>query len=243
MPNPLDPNVRSSYLDNLPAIFQQDSVEGRPNFLGRYLLAFEQILTGLENDQSPGLEEILNGFTVSGSNGETSRPLSGIQRYFEAGGNFNGNSDRQFDIGERTPSDFLEWLSGWVALTLRADLNEEQQRNFIARAVSLYRLRGTLAGLQEMLRIYTQGSEVTINEFVSSAPDEPERAHFFRVTIVLPVVDLTLISRQRKIAAAIIDLEKPAHTTYELTILPPVMQVGVPGRCNVGVNTYLVPRI
>ena len=48
---PIDPHVMSSYLQNLPAIFSDDP------FLGRFLLAFEQVLTGL-----PGLA----GKTTSG---------------------------------------------------------------------------------------------------------------------------------------------------------------------------------
>ena len=55
----IDPNAASSYLQNLPAIFSEDP------FLGRFLLAFEQVLTGLPGlagrDPEPplGLEEII----------------------------------------------------------------------------------------------------------------------------------------------------------------------------------------
>lgn len=238
MPNPLDPNERSSYLEYLPAIFQQDSVEGRPNFLGRYLLAFEQVLTGLGNPQSPGLEEILNGIApVSGAS-----TLRGVHRYFEPGADIdlNGGTPKTYTSGERAPAEYLEWLSGWVALSLRADLSERQQRNFIAHAIPLYRLRGTLDGLRKVLSVYTNEAEVVINDFTddNSAPGRP---HYFHVTISLQDVDVEELLRQEKIATAIIDLEKPAHTIYELEIHAPAMQVGVEGRCNVGRSTYLAP--
>jgi phage tail-like protein len=124
-------NQVSSYLDYLPAMFRQET------FLGRFLLAFEQVLTGLGNVDKPGLEEVLGGI-VDPESGEEKLP--GIHHYFDPG---------------KTPVEFLEWLSDWVALSLRADLNDDQRRDFIAKAVPLYRLRGTKPGLVEMIRIYT----------------------------------------------------------------------------------------
>ena len=53
---PISPNETSIYLQYLPAIFSESP------FLGRFLLAFEQVLTGLpESEISPkkGLEEII----------------------------------------------------------------------------------------------------------------------------------------------------------------------------------------
>src|SRR5579859_6113276 len=128
----------SSYLEYLPAILQEGAALGQPNFLGRFLLGFEQVLTGLGDPTEPGVEEILDGV---GS-------LAGVERYFEPGASLPDT--------QRTPSTFLDWLAGWVALSLRADLDELRQRDFIARAVSLYRLRGTRTGLENLIRIYTR---------------------------------------------------------------------------------------
>ncbi|WYL93010.1 MAG: phage tail protein [Gloeotrichia echinulata IR180] len=49
-----------------------------------------------------------------------------------------------------TPKEFLNWLAGWVALSLRDDWEQEAQRRFISRIVSLYKQRGTKAGMTEM---------------------------------------------------------------------------------------------
>ena len=78
------PGQASRYLDYLPAIYQQDAQIGQPNFLGRFLLAFEQMLTGLGDVDVPGLEEILEGLVdpVSGA-----IQLAGIQRYLDPGPN------------------------------------------------------------------------------------------------------------------------------------------------------------
>ena len=231
-----DQNLSSQYLNYLPAIYQQDAEIEQANFLGRFLLAFEKLLTGLGDINDPGLEEILDGITDQ--DGKT--VLAGISRYFEPG---PGGVDT-----ERTPGEFLEWLSGWVALSLRADLGESHQREFIARAISLYRLRGTKQGLIEVLSIYTRMG-VTINEFntgfqvgVSSQLGvntllDGGAAHFFKVILQLPDVDLALIREQQRIATAIIDAEKPAHTHYELVLETPVFQLGIHSR--VGVDTLL----
>src|SRR5437868_8176509 len=110
-----DPLEVSSLLDALPAVFQQDRNGRAPNFLGRFLLGFEQVLLGRSaEDDVPGLEQT----------------IARLYRYFEPGA--------ALAEGERAPSgDFLKWLAGWVALTLREDWDDLRQRDFIARAVSL----------------------------------------------------------------------------------------------------------
>ena len=112
-------------------------------------------MTGLGDVAEPGIEEILDGIVdpVSGA-----MRLAGVHRYFDPGPNLPAH--------ERAPHEFLEWLAGWVALTLRADLDELRQRDFIARAVSLYRLRGTKQGLEEFVRIYTRLG-VTVDELTT----------------------------------------------------------------------------
>jgi hypothetical protein len=137
-----------------------------------------------------------------------------------------------------------------VALTLRADLDELRQREFIARAVALYRLRGTKQGLEEFVRIYTRlgatvdelntpfqiGVHSTIGVDTLLDGGAP---HFFRVLIRLPTPEPEQLRRQRQVTTAIIDLEKPAHTYYELDVETPTLQIGV--HSTVGVDTLLGP--
>lgn len=233
----------SSYLTYLPAIYQQDAALDRPNFLGRFLLAFEKVLTGLRDVDEPGLEETLDGIV----NAEGKISLAGIHRYFDPGIDADGNL---MDATQRAPSEFLEWLASWVALSLRADLDEFRQRDFIARAVQLYRLRGTKQGLEQLIQIYTRlaptidelntplqiGVHSTVGKdtWIDGGPP-----HFFRVNIRLPDPDSKHEQRQKmqKVVAAIIDLEKPAHTVYELYVYTPKMQIGV--HSTIGVDTLL----
>jgi phage tail-like protein len=55
------------------------------------------------------------------------------------------------------PSDFLEWLAGWVGLALDDRWPVERRRALVARAVLLYRRRGTAAGLAEHVEVFTGG--------------------------------------------------------------------------------------
>ena len=133
---------------------------------------------------------------------------------------------------QQTPVDFLNWLAGWTALSLRGDLPEQTQRRFIANAIQNYRFRGTRASLQNLLEIFLVGTPIVTEEFT--------RPHFFRVTISFPSVlqgDPEALGRQLSVARSIIELEKPAHTEYALEPLFPSLQIGE--RSTIGVDTLL----
>ena len=212
----------SSYLSHVPQLYREDP------FLGLFLLAFEQVLTGgreadFGDDAAPppGLEQIIGGVPAL-LNPETTR------------------------------SDFLPWLAGWVALSLRADWSAEQCREFIGRIVPLYQRRGTKANLQELLEIYTgvtpeiqDAAGVALQVGVRSTIGTDtyvggSRPHYFEVHVNLPA-DIATIERQREIITALIDMEKPAHTCYnredpDLTRFP-TMQIGKTS--TIGVDTLL----
>jgi phage tail-like protein len=133
----------SSYLDDLPAIYRQPAQGGRPDFLGRFLLAFEHVLTGVGDPLKPGLEELLDGIV----DGDGRTRLAGAHRFADPG------PDRPDE--ERAPAEFLEWLSGWVALTLREDWTEGEKRRILSEIVPSYRRRGTRDGLRHVLSAFT----------------------------------------------------------------------------------------
>lgn len=201
----------SSYLSYLPAIFQEDAGDQGPAFIGHFLLAFEKVLSGLGDPSQPGLEEVIDR----------------IHTYFNPGPAPSGATP---DPTTRAPAEFLPWLAGWVALSLREDWEEEEKRRFISRIVPLYRKRGTKEGLVELLRTYTGGLEVNVYEFES-------RPHYFQVDMLLGVRDPVLLRRKEQVARAIIDQEKPAHSYYALRTRVPTMQIGV--HSTVGVDTLL----
>jgi phage tail-like protein len=211
----IDPTTSSSLLALLPSIYSEDP------FLGRFLLAFEQVLTGLEGGEpvpADGLEET----------------IAGIASLFDA---------------RHTREEFIPWLAGWVALGLRADWTEAQKRDFLAKIVPLYRRRGTKDNLADLLRIYTgltpvitgvEDTEFQIGRHSTIGKDtwiEGSPPHRFHVSVTMPNPDQKTLQRQTQIARALIDLQKPAHTTYELQIVFNTMQIGV--RSTLGVDTLL----
>ncbi|MEP6620355.1 MAG: phage tail protein [bacterium] len=141
-----------------------------------------------------------------------------------------GNLATLFDPAE-TRDEFLPWLSSWVAFTLRADLLPAQQRAFIARIVPLYRRRGTKQNLQDLLSIFTRGVPTIAEDDDTGVP------HHFRITMRLPQAAPDVLLRQIAIAHALIDLERPAHTFYDLDLQFPTMQIGVTS--TIGVDTLL----
>ena len=193
-----EPVAPSRYLDYLPAVFREDP------FVGRFLLAFEAVLTGVGDVE--GLEQVIG--RVAG--------------YLDPG---------------TTDEDFLPWLAGWVALSLRADWDADTKRGFIREVVPLYRQRGTLAGLRRMLEIYLRplGDDVTRDDVVVF--DEFDRpAHYFQVQLTLSDSDPARLRRVQETARAIVDREKPAHTFYALRVVVPTMRL-VPGELVLGKQT------
>src|SRR6185503_17047451 len=66
------------------------------------------------------------------------------------------------------PDDFLAWLAGWVGISLDESWDEDRRREIVARAVDLYRMRGTAAGLAGQVEIQT-GGQVEIVESGATA--------------------------------------------------------------------------
>ncbi|MBW4668223.1 MAG: hypothetical protein KME60_12565 [Cyanomargarita calcarea GSE-NOS-MK-12-04C] len=220
----------SHLMDYLPAIYQEDP------FLGQFLLAIEKVLLGIEDD-------------VKFEARELEKTIASIATFFDPIGNESQPSQNR----QRTPKEFLSWLASWVALSLRDDWEEEAQRRFISRIVSLYKKRGTKVGMEEMLKTYT-GMGVEVNDefpdpiqigVVSTVGVDTRISeglpHYFKVKIILEKLnDLSRFARKKQIARAIIEQEKPAHTFYRLeVVVPSTIQVGNKSRATIGVNTFL----
>ena len=218
-------NQVSSYLEHLPAVFQQEAGKGGISFIGRFLLAFENILSGLGREDEKGLEE----------------KIDTIHTYFDP---------------DKTPSEFLPWLAGWVALRLRDDWREDDKRQIMREIVSMYRKRGTREGLQWALHAFTKANlkwtpdlKVEIDELntpfqigVHSTIGEDSRLdggppNFFKVKVPLKMRNPKKIRQHYEVISSIINAEKPVHTYYELELMTLTMQIGVHSR--IGEDTLL----
>src|SRR5262245_7896989 len=126
---PIDPKAASSYLQYLPAIFSEDP------FLGRFLLAFEQILTGLpgvaghEPEPAIGMEEIVAAISALFDPGAYLRKAKKKPE--------TGFPEEQYSPEEQflLRDEFLPWMANWVALGLRADWTTAQKADFLANIV------------------------------------------------------------------------------------------------------------
>lgn len=209
----------------LPAIYQEDP------FLGQFLAAFQKVLLGGDPATPlPPLEDEDVKFPDKG----LEESIANLASFFDP---------------LQTPPEFLPWLAGWTAFSLRTSLDEATQRAFIAEIIPRYRYRGTKQNLQRLLEIFVKGtptvredqaaelqigehSTIGVDMYIGGGPP-----HSFQVTIALPQAAPAVIQRQTEIAHALIELEKPAHTVYRLTLEFPTMQIGV--HSTVGVDTIL----
>ncbi|MEK3905341.1 phage tail protein [Paenibacillus sp. FSL R7-0179] len=236
-----------SYVEYLPRVFQQKS--GEPDeqfFLGRFLKAFEAMLsgnTGTAGAESVGMEALLDG----------------LHQYFDP---------------QTAPSQFLPWLAGWVGLQLAegveydgeqdnlertlapaqilplADTRSTVNRKLISSIVQLYKKRGTLGGLAEYLqvhageeaaiRIYSyeepvclgNARRIGVNTMVGAA--EPS---YFTVHIILPAYSRSLLQQKVRNLQEVIRKERPFYTNSSLNIEVPSMRLGVYG--HVGMETLV----
>jgi len=128
----------SSYLQYLPPVVWSND-EG--SFLGRFLLGFEKILTGLDD----GVE------IIRARDRRVFRPLEKVV-------------DTLPDLfnPRHTPAEFLDWLATWVALepppnwddSTDPAATESRKRSVISSAAGLYKQRWRKAGLYAYLATY-----------------------------------------------------------------------------------------
>jgi P2-related tail formation protein len=166
-------------------------------FLGRFLLAFEKVLLG--RDDAPA--DAAPGSELNPQGLE--QVIDGLATLYDP---------------LKTPGEFLPWLSKWTALSLRADMSLEQQQKFVAQVIQLYQYRGTQENLQELLKLYVDATPTIVVD--DKVP------YYFHVVIKLPRMKVQYIQRQFEIAQALVELEKPAHTNYELVLDTPSLVVG-----------------
>ena len=226
------PESESTYLDYLPAVFRGGAAPGEPDSSVATCAGSSTCSPAPATRTSPGSRSGSRGFRpqVSQRSSDTSKRARTVPTASER---------------RRTS---CRGLPGWVALALRSDLDELRRRELIARAVPLYRLRGTKVGLEQLVGVYTRMG-VTVAELgdrfqlgVNSRVGVDTvlgggAPHFFRVVVRLPTTDPAEIAAQRRLITAIVDAEKPAYSHYTLDVETPTLQIGVTS--TVGVDTLL----
>ncbi len=119
------------------------------------------------------------------------------------------------------PEDFLDWLGGWVGVTLDQTWPLERRRMMVASAVDLFRLRGTAGGLASQIAIYTGGQVEIIESGAAGWSKAPSAAIPGDATPSL-LVRVT-VHDSKKVSAARLDAlvaaAKPAHIPHAVEIV------------------------
>jgi phage tail-like protein len=150
-----------------------------------------------------------------------------------------------FDSDAVPAGEFLAWLASWFDIAFLPEWPEATRREMVAEAVAMYRRRGTVGGLRQMVQWHTglpEPAPAVIEHFrvkepifiagVRLAPTAP--AHAF--TIVLPAIaasDAVARARLDRVIAAAI----PAHARYDLRLVEPGITIG--RQSTLGIDTIV----
>ena len=129
------------FLDYLPERFRSnttlpDEVD-RSQFLRRFLQGFEELFEELQAEIEGGL--------TSGGIPDLFNPIT--------------TPPPEFKHLPKTASkfDYLNYLASWIGLPLRPEKPLDWNQEFFKSAIALYSQRGTLKGLESMLRVWLKG--------------------------------------------------------------------------------------
>lgn len=214
----------------LPEIFRSDEVQGQ-NFLSRFLKPFELLFEDLEVE-------------IEGTPGGA----GGIPDLFDV----DAAPPEQFKQNSSAEVEFLNYLASWIAVPLRPEKTLNWNRQFLKTAIRWQPQRGTLAGLEAMLRAWLKGDLLETNppllilsDLTSNAPDsdavfqlgvtatlgvdtalgEGPPSFFVCDLVVDPRIgesDSAIATVIERAARILLDAEKPAHTHYKLTVRLPL---------------------
>ncbi|NBD30713.1 MAG: hypothetical protein GVY31_11835 [Alphaproteobacteria bacterium] len=150
---------------------------------------------------------------------------------------------------DATPDDFIDWLGSWFDWRFLSGWDTATRREMIAQSLTFFAERGTLCGLERLLRWHTglvatpffledfrlaEGEHATVWVGGQEVPLTDAGAH--RFTIVLPQSAVPNAAARDAIAR-LIAAQKPAHTQFRLIVSEPGV---VPGqRARLGVDAVL----
>jgi phage tail-like protein len=215
----------SEYLRYLPQVLR--GLDGGTGFLDGYLRIFEALLSGREDAPAN-----IVAFE---------KTIEALPELFDP-----GLTPVQQPAGDPTlRSEFLDYLASWVALAFDQNWGLDKRREWLRRAVPLYKRRGTRAGIDEYLAMFV-GRQARVEELprgfiLKNKPTSTcgvntilsgARAYYFRVRIEYGYppepFDIAEWRNLRHGTRAIVDLEKPAHTYYTLRASTPGIILGGP---------------
>jgi len=126
---------------------------------------------------------------------------------------------------EYAPSDFLEWLSGWVDVAVDEEWTEAQRRRIIADAARLHRRLGTTGGIRDAIQLAAgPAATVEVEESggtswsVQSGTPLPGTEHAgVVITITVGAGDPADLARRfQRVAASVVPAHLPARVSVSV---------------------------
>jgi phage tail-like protein len=119
------------------------------------------------------------------------------------------------------PPDFVDWLAAWVGIDIDETWTLERLRDLIRNAATLYRIRGTAAGLAAHVRLYTgvtpEIEETGGCEWSQTAESPLPGSLQPHLTVRLRVDDPAGV--RRSTVTRIVAASRPAHVPFQLEML------------------------
>ena len=172
---------------------------------------------------------------------------------------------------DAAPQEWIDWLGALIDLAFDPSWPVARRRALVAEAMALYRTRGTIAGIERMVEIYTGRRPLILEDWLERPP---RPAYLGRPGVLLgcglpilgprsspawlPESELWALYAHRftlycylddpcdapltlRAVERIIEANKPAHTTHRLQAIYPDARVGV--QCRVGMDLVIADGV
>jgi phage tail-like protein len=151
---------------------------------------------------------------------------------------------RYFDA-DAVDGDFLRWLASWLAITVDEHWSETQLREIVRRAPELYMQRGTRAGIEAMVALFTGETPFIVEHFQLQCAQSPQVKRVFEQLYGVDPYCFCVLLKPSQVSSdavrqtleRLLDADKPAHTCAGLVALQPWIYLDL--HTYLGVNTYL----
>jgi phage tail-like protein len=108
------------------------------------------------------------------------------------------------------PTDFLEWIAGWVGVENDETWTDAQRRAIVAGAALVHRRRGTARGIEDVVRM-TLADDCQVEVVESGSAQAPV------VTVRVHVADVDAVDVRR--VDALVTGVKPAHVAHVVEVV------------------------
>jgi phage tail-like protein len=128
------------------------------------------------------------------------------------------NIDAYFDPS-LTPSDFLDWLAGWIGIVFDESWSIDRRRTVLRTAIELYRWRGTRRGLAGEIELATGVApeiEETGGISTSMSPETEFSERAPALVVRLRVPDPSAIDRAQ--LEQLVETSKPAFAAARVEV-------------------------